>query len=241
MNRSFKDELKLIYDAPEPVRKDAFLKQHHRREITIGELIKTQAGYISKFSWFGSLVLFLTAIVFARYISNDTIWAMASLMPAFAMLLLVENGRAAYYGMVELELSSRFSLCVAGMARLAAVGMTQMFLVLLLLPIFTFYEIGTIIQGAAYLLVPYLASVILGLMAARKLKSKDSIYGCIGSALVVEVVQYIAYNIQPAMYAPRYQFIWIILLLGALIITAWQLYRTSRGMEELRWNWSQAN
>lgn len=237
---NFKEELKLIYDATEPVRKDAFLKKYRRREISIWKLCRIQAGYISKLSWIGSVVLFVMAMVFARYLSEDTIWALASLMPVFAMLLLVENRRAEYYGMMELELSSRFSLCVAGMARLAVVGMTQMFLVLMLLPFFDFYEIGSKMQGMAYLIVPYLASVILGLIAARKLNSRDSIYGCIGSALFVEAVQYIAYNTQPEIYAPRYQTVWMILLFVAFLITVWQLYKTGREMEEMKWNLSQA-
>lgn len=241
MNKDLKNELKAIYDAPAPIRKDTFLKQHHRREISLWDFIKIQAGYVSKLSWIGSLVLFAIALVFARYVDDDTIWAMASLMPAFAILLLVENGRSAYYGMAELELASRFSLCTVGMARLGAISIGQVILFLFLIPVFVLYEIGTVIQGAAYLLVPYLASVVLGLVVSRKLNSKGGIYGCIGSALFVEVSQYFAYTVQPEIYAPQNQFIWMLLLIGAIIITVWQVRITSRGMEELKWNWSSAN
>lgn len=240
MKKSFKEELQVIYDAPAPIHKDAFLKQHHRREITIWDFIKIQAGYVSKLSWIGSLVLFSVALVFVRYVSNHTAWAMASLMPVFAVLLLVENGRSTYYGMAELELASRFSLCAVGMARLAAIGIVQIVLFMFLIPVFTLCEIGTVIQGAAYLLVPYLASVILGLIVSRKLNEKDGIYGCIGSALFIEGLQYFAYTSHPAIYAPQNQFGWGILLIGAIIITVWQIRITSREMEELKWNWSSA-
>lgn len=240
MKKSFKDELKVIYDVPAPINKNAFLKQHHRREISMWEFIKIQAGYVSKVSWIGSLFLFSIALVFARYISDDTIWAMASLMPVFAILLLVENGRSAYYGMAELELASRFSLCVVGMARLASIGIVQVVLFLLLIPVFVLCNVGTMLQGATYLLVPYLASVTFGLIVSRKLNSKNSIYGCIGSALFVEGLQYFTYTFQPAIYAPQNQFVWGILLVGAIIITVWQLRITSRGMEELKWNCSPA-
>lgn len=240
MNKSMKDELKAIYDAPAPIHKDTFLKQHHRREISMLGFIKIQAGYVSKLSWVGSLLLFALAIIFAHYVSDDTTWAIASLMPVFAVLLLVENGRSSYYGMAELELTSRFSLCVVGMARLASIGIVQVVLFLLLIPVFVFCNVGTMLQCATYLLVPYLASVTLGLIVSRKLNSKNSIYGCIGSALFVEGLQYFTYTFQPAIYAPQNQFVWGILLFSAITITVWQLRVTVRGMEELKWNWSSA-
>ena len=240
MNKRLKDELKAIYDAPAPIRKDAFLKQHHRREVSMLEFIKIQASYVSKLSWVGSLLIFALAVVFAHYVSDDTIWAIASLMPVFAVLLLVENGRSAYYGMDELELASRFSLCVVGMARLAAIGMVQAVLFLLLIPAFALFELGTVIQGAAYLLVPYLASVTLGLIVSRKMNGKNSIYGCVGAALFVEGLQYCTYVIQPTIYATQNQLVWGILLFSAIIITVWQFRVTVRGMEEMKWNWSPA-
>lgn len=240
LNKSLKDKLKAIYDAPAPMRKDAFLKQYHRREISMLKFIKIQASYVSKLSWVGSLLIFALAITFACYVSDDTTWAIASLMPAFSVLLLTENGRSIYYDMAELELASRFSLCVVGIARLAAIGMVQVVLFLLLIPAFDFFEIGTVIQGATYLLVPYLASVSLGLIVSRKLSGKNSIYGCIGAALFVEILQYCTYIIQPTIYAPQNQHLWGILLISAIIITVWQLRITVRGMEELKWNWSPA-
>lgn len=63
MNKKIKRALADMFDAPPPVNKTSFLKQHRRRELGRWELVRLQARYIRWWVWVLSLVL--SAFIFA--------------------------------------------------------------------------------------------------------------------------------------------------------------------------------
>ena len=57
-----------------------------------------------------SFLLIIPALLGTYYIDLNTIWVISSLIPFLALLAVTESTRPAVYGMIEFEISTRFSL-----------------------------------------------------------------------------------------------------------------------------------
>ncbi len=137
MKQHLRQELKNVFDAPQPLHKRAFLRTLEQPKISIPAFILTQFGYIRRWVWIVSALVFVLSATGAAGLSQDTVWVASALMPLLALTVVSESGRSQNYEMAELEMATRFSLRSVVLARLGILGMENLIVLSLLLPVDT--------------------------------------------------------------------------------------------------------
>lgn len=134
MKQHLRQELKNVFDAPQPLHKRAFLRALEQPKISIFAFVLTQLGYIRRWVWIVSALVFVLSAAGAAGLPSDTVWVASALMPLLALTVVSESGRSQNYEMAELEMATRFSLRSVVLARLGILGMENLIVLVLLLP-----------------------------------------------------------------------------------------------------------
>lgn len=190
MRRSLKSELKCVFDAPEPMRKKAFLRTLEQPKTSVFAFVLSQLGYIRKWVWIVSALVFILSMMGAAGLQEDTIWVTSALMPLLALTVVSESGRSGIYGMAELEMATRFSLRSVVLARLGILGVENLF-ILGLLSVGIWRQGGSTLYGAGVptwgvcMLLPYLLTTFAGLAVVRRLRGREAVYICAGIAACI--------------------------------------------------------
>lgn len=236
MNKKLKDALKDSFEAPMPVKKEEFLRGIQMPPINSFEFVYSQATYIHKWIWVLSVMIFSVALIGAEYLSKNMLWCISSFMPLLALTIITESGRSETFGMTEFELSARFSLKSVVLARLGILGIANLILICMLVPLAIMNSETTILQTGIYLICPYLLTAFLGLWVVRKIHGKETIYLCTGIATSVSFGNMILYQSFPLIF-DKHIFIWWIAAFVTLGIgVANQCYQVIKQTEELVWN-----
>lgn len=185
MKQHLRQELKNVFDAPQPLHKRAFLRTLEQPKISIPAFILTQFGYIRRWVWIVSALVFVLSAAGAAGLSQDTVWVASALMPLLALTVVSESGRSQNYEMAELEMATRFSLRSVVLARLGILGMENLIVLVLLLPVETARQGGTVVQAGVYVLVPYLMTTFSGLWIVRRIHGREAVYICAGTAVCI--------------------------------------------------------
>lgn len=135
MKQHLRQELKNVFDAPQPLHKRAFLRTLEQPKISILAFVLTQLGYIRRWVWIISALVFVLSAAGAAGLPSDTVWVASALMPLLALTVVSESGRSQNYEMAELEMATRFSLRSVVLARLGILGMENLIVLGLLLPV----------------------------------------------------------------------------------------------------------
>ncbi len=135
MNSNMKRLLKECFEAPEPKKKREFIASLPSPDVSIMDFLLSQAAYIPKWIWSLSALIFVVALVGAGYLKKDMLWCVSACMPLLALAPVTESGRSQRWNMAELEMSSRFSLKSVLLARLGILGLADLLLFFLLLPL----------------------------------------------------------------------------------------------------------
>lgn len=236
MKAEMKEALREAFKAPEPVRKEAFLRTVPPAQIGHMAFMITQIGYIKKWVWIVSAAVFAAALKGAFALGNDTVWMLSAMMPFIALALTTENAKSAAYEMEELETASRFSLRSVMLARMGILGFFHMILLCLFIILCRPDSAYAFLQTGVYLTVPYLLTTTLGLALVRRLHGKESLYVCMGVAVFVSVFHMILAGGARILYQEKYFPKWIvafIVLFAALIAECYQMINR---MEEPTWN-----
>lgn len=232
ISKKEKELLQQAFGAPASRNKRAFLRRMPRQEVGLGTLILSQAAYIRKWVWAVSFLLFGLVVLLAQYVELDIIWMLSAIMPFAALLIVLEFARSSAYGMSELEMSSRFSLRTILLARMVMLGAVQLIGLLLTIPVTRV----RLLQNGVYLLVPYLLTAMLGLVAVRRLHGKESMYVCGSISAFVCVLCPLLPHFAPVLYEEQSAMLWLlaaVLLLAGLVK---EYKKTMNQMEELLWN-----
>ena len=153
-------------------------------------------------------------------------------MPLLALGIITECGRAEVYKMAELEMSTRFSIKSAVLARLGIIGGVSLILICAVTPI-----IGSdILRTGVYILCPYLLTAYLGFLAVRKIHGRESMYVCVGIATAVSVLNIIFSSELSALCIPENFVLWGAALAVLGIGTAVQCYKMIKQTEDLTWS-----
>lgn len=236
MNKKLKKAIKEAFLAPAPRKKKEFLQSIPQPSFGTAAFLSYQASYIRRRIWAFDLFIFITALLAAGFMEQDTLWNVSALMPLLALTILTESGRSKAYGMAEFEMSTRFSLKSIVLARLGILGITNMLFLILLIPLAVRNNGTTLFQTGVYMLCPYLITTFFGLLAVRKIHGKESIYLCAGIAVSVSFVSLILHQILPVVYK-NYYFVWwvgfLFLFLGGTLRESYKIIKQS---EELAWN-----
>ncbi len=125
------EQLTRLFNAPEPERKRAFLRQLPIRPVNMGQILCQQYFYISK--WARLPVIFLLMVILYLYLfhRSELLPATLALMPFLAVTVATESTRSVLHGMEELEAVSRFSLKSVLLARMGILGIENLFLAFL--------------------------------------------------------------------------------------------------------------
>lgn len=236
MNRDMKERLKEYFAAPEPERKGHFLNSLPAKPVGLSDFLLFQAAYIPKWVWGLSVLVFAPALVGAGFLKKDMLWCISACMPILALALVAESGRSERWGMAELEMSTRFSRKSILLARLGILGLADLLLFFLLLPLAYMNGDRSLLETGIYMLCPYLLTVFLGLWASRRVHGRECAWVCGAIALGVSLGNTLMYQSIQGFYAPT-GFRWwaaAFVLLSAGV--AGQCYKTIKEKEAPVWN-----
>lgn len=227
-----KEMLKQLFAAPEPKRKRAFLRSLPRQEVGLWNLVLSQAAYIRKWVWAASFLVFGSVVVLSKYMKLESIWVLSAVMPFGALLLILELARSTAYGMTELEMTSRFSLRTVLFARMSMLGAAQLFG---LIPVAVVLGVQ-LLKSGVYILVPYLLTAVLGLIAVRRLTGRESLFVCGSISVGVCALCPLSRLYIPALYGAE-SFVWWGLATVLLAVVLMKEYgKTMNHLEEFTWN-----
>ena len=225
MKHEIREQLRVICEAPPPLRKKEFVRRWNQPQMSMWEVFCSQAAYIRKWIWVFSAVVFAVAVFGTTMAAEDFMWMVSALTPFLAVTILAESGRSEDYGMAELEMATRFSLRSVLFARLAILGTENALLMCLLLLAGIWRGGEGAFQIGMCILIPYLLTSFIGLCIVRRRKGNEAMYFCMGTAIAVSVFVFCSKEMFTKIYR-AYDSIWwgcIILLLGVGVI---RQYRT---------------
>lgn len=235
VSKDMKKMLATAFEAPEPLRKEKFLRKLPKAQISHTEFMLLQAAYMKKWVWIVSVLVLGIALKGASFLERNMLGVFSALMPFIALTVTTENTKSAAYGMEELEMASRFSLRSVVLARMGILGGVHFVLICCLIPVSLQNQIYGPLQAGVYLTVPYLLTVIPGLMAARRIHGKESGYVCAGIAVIVSVA-FIMQGSNGIIYRERYFSWWLAAFFVLIIMLGAEWRRTIKETEELAWN-----
>lgn len=233
MKQALKKELKHIFEAPAPLHKKEFLLKLEEPKMSIYEFILSQIGYIRKWIWGISILVFTVSLVGAVMLSFDMLWGISALTPLLALSIISESGRSEVYEMAELEMATRFSLRSVVFARLGILSIENLVLLCLLLPIGIWNNMLSPIKAGIYIITPFLLTTFMGLYIVRKFRGHDAIYLYVGLAICVSFSVFFFRFTFPQIYQENYLMWWIVGVLLLCIGTVKQYCRMVNRMEEL--------
>lgn len=187
--KQLQEALKRFYEAPPPKEKGRFL-EFLSQELPSpgpgrGSFLRVQAGYIGKWNWGISLAVLLAGIWAADSGSRELFQLIAAAVPFLALALAAETGRSARYGMEELELAARFSLKAVVAARMGILGIGNLMLLGILIPVWGDLEGNGLWQTGCALFIPYFLTAFLQLWVVRKFRGSENMYACFGITVLV--------------------------------------------------------
>ena len=236
--KEWKEELQRAFEPPAPVRKKEFIRGLDRPGIGLCGFLMIQAGYIRKWVWFVSVFAFFSSLIGAMVLSADMLWWISAWMPLLALTIVTESGRSENYEMAELEMATRFSLKSVLLARLGILGVENLLLLCLLLPVGLCNNLTGPIQAGLYLLTPFLLTVFLGLLIMRRFRGREAFYLYTGIAAVISVMVIFLHDSVPRLYGEDCLIWWAVAAAVLGIGTVKQYDQFINGMEDLLWNLS---
>lgn len=189
-NKQITQELFSYYQAPKPDRKQEFLQHFSEPGMTSWQFMRVQAGYIKKWIWGISVVLLLLLLSCCSFFHKDILNVMASFAPFIAMSLLAESSRSYVYGMEELELATRFSLKSILLARMGILAVFHLFLLFVMVSFSAGSSAGQYCLAGIRILLPYFASISIGLPLIRRFHGRESGYLCVAISVIVSILSW---------------------------------------------------
>lgn len=240
MNKKLKNDIQKAFEAPTPNQQEKmrFLRTLPKPKISMWQFILTQATFLRKSTLLISLTLIIPALLGTYYIDLNTIWVISSLIPFLALLAVTESTRSAVYGMIEFEMSTRFSLKSVVLARLSILGMLDFIILCCVIPLCHINSEFSLFQTAIYLFVPYLLTVNISLWITRHFQGKESIYACMSIAVLISVLNANLHFITKFIYQFSYFNWWLLLAVILIVGMINEISRTIKQTEEFRWNLS---
>lgn len=232
----WKNELMSAFSLPPPMGKRAFLRQTTGYQMTFIDFLHSQLWYIKKWVWCLAVLIVAINILGTAVLSLDMLWVIASCTPILAMTLLSETGRSERYQMDELERSTRFSLRSVILGRFAILGLTNLLVLCLLIPISLLNTTINPLAGGLYITTPFLLTVCIGLAITRTYRGQTALYGCWATAFFISISVILSHLRMPSLYHEQH-ILWWTFSFTALCITIKKHFAgIIQQTEELLWN-----
>lgn len=238
MNKQIKQSIQIAFEAPKPnqQKKARFLRTLPQPQISMWQFILIQTAYLRKWILFLSVSLLFPALIGAYYIEKNTLWVVSAFIPFLGLLAVTENARSMVYGMNEFEMSARFSLKSVILARMGILGALDFFVLCCLTPLCSIGNHFSLFQTGIYLLVPYLLTVNINLWITRCFHSKETVYSCMGVAVIISGANAGLHFIADSVYQFSYIKWWSVLFIFLVGRMIYEIYCTIKQTEELSWN-----
>jgi hypothetical protein len=234
-----KKEMRLLYPAPAPQRKEQFLRELSYPQSSPLETIAVQIGYIRKFVWILSLLLITSALAFGNSYWQQAedygmLWCVSAVTPLLAALAVTETFRSAAYGMAELEMSAKHNLQQILLIRMGAIGGVDFLLIMAALPFLVKKEQISMFRGAVYLMAPWLCTCVLAFQIEKYAKGRDSIWYCCALGLFFSGISLGTENFQETVYGNEAFYLWLIVFFVFAAVLANQIWQICHQAE--KWN-----
>lgn len=184
-DKPWKQGLQQVYLPPAARNKQAFLKQFQQPELSTFRFLLTQAAYLRPWNWLVSVGILVAALLITRNYNPQEVWRVSALLPFAALATVTELSRSARYHMEELELSARFSLKTLLMARLTLLGLGNLVLLAVLLPLVAGWSQLPLAQTGCMLLCPYCLTSLICLVLSRRVRGSKVVFLCAVAAAAV--------------------------------------------------------
>ncbi len=231
----WKNEIKQAYAPPPPLRKREFLR-NQQPCMSVPHFLLSQLGYIRKWVWLASALIYFTAIIVAWADSPYVVLLISACTPLLALTIISECGRSECYEMAELEMATRFSLRSVVLARLSLLGIFNLLLLVLLILIgcgSSTYQPFTV---GIYISVPFLLACFLCLFISQTYRGQNGLYFCVGSTFCISIFVLFSHFSIEFIYEEQ-NIIWWTVGIIALCIGIWnQSVKIINQTEELLWN-----
>lgn len=238
MNKKLKNEIAKAFHAPAPSRKTSFIRSIPRPYISTKTFMLSQIPFIKTSVWLFSSLVLLPAVWGAYFTNENTVWVVSAFIPFLALLFITESAKSAIYGMNELEMAARFSLKSIVLARMSILGIFNVILLGILIPICHVANNISLIQTGVYLLAPYLLTTSTSLYLVRKFVNKEVLYWCMAIAVLVSGINMMLRYMADFLFQPNDMVWWgltVLLLLGFVVK---ELYQTFKKTEGIIWNFA---
>lgn len=239
LKRELKRKRQGFYPVEPPKGKKEFLSHLPYPQASPWETVWVQVAYIHKSVWVFSALLVIAALLAglavlgdgaeeARALGNGIgqaavpenglvaggegyrwLWSISAVMPALALLAVMETFRSSAYGMAEMEMAAKHSLPQVLLVRMLAIGAVDFGLSLL--------GASLAVQGTGlgwpralvYLFVPWLCTCVLSLQAQKYRRGREAAwYGMICAAAVSFAGTY-GMGYREIIYGKQGFFLWL--------------------------------
>ena len=232
---NWKTALSRAFAPPPPLKKASFLMELPPPAMPPHRFLITQIGYIRKWVWCVSALVFLSALYSAHFLPRDAIWITAACTPLLALSLIAESGRSQFYGMEELEMATRFSFKSVTLARLGILGLMDLGLLILLIPLGVH---AAPLSAGVCIVTPYLGTCFAGLWILRHFKGREAMYACGGVTLCVSFSVTLSHSQLPFLYQENCLAWWAAAAI-VLCVSAGKQYKAFiQEQEEFSWSLS---
>lgn len=232
MDRIMKEQLKKLYEAPEPAGKRAFFRSMELQPLSIRNILGMQFFYISKWEWVLSVLLIGGTVILDRLYEQNVLGMLLAMIPFLAVASVSDSVRSVTWGMSELEMSARFSLKSIVLARMVITGIVNIVLELFL----AFLAGGDFCENILYLLVPYLVSAYGSLVLVRNIAGRDGVFACIGFGVLVGAAAGFSSLQFTWFYQTKYAGLWLMAVCFLVYLTYRESKRSIQKMEDIVWN-----
>lgn len=238
MKKDIENELKKHYQnvppMPNPdgvnqtvIRAREAIHPSEEEALSFWRFLFSQFGFIRKKVWIAQLFIILACGLALFYLPEEakTIAIISAAAPLIVLTNVFELSRSYTHGMVEIELSTRYSLKQLMIARLSVLGMVDIFCLTILLVISGVQLSIETYAIILYAFVPFLITCFACLLVLNHIKRKECNYYCaavgfsISLAIGIGTVQY------PQIYELAAIWVWLILFILSLAGLVFEINR----------------
>ncbi len=233
--KKLKRELKLVYDAPAPEKKEAFLGSMGPDYLSTVEFLWLQLSYVIKCVWVLSAGLLAIALSAGQYLEEELVVLLSSVMPFLALTILTESAKSGAYHMDEIELATRFSLKSVLFARMGILTALHCGVILVLALCLKSLDL-LVMSNLYYIIVPYFLTICIGIHLIRRFQGRESVYICFTTPVLVSCFTYYSRRMLPVLYSSKMEGWWLVILLSVIFFAgkeAFLFFQTDGG---LSWN-----
>jgi hypothetical protein len=240
VRNNLEKELKSVFEAPTPTRKNFFLNQLDYPKARRIDFIKSQLGYIRKRIWLLSALLFIGTLLELYFykVSTSFVWVVSSALPFISLVSMSEIARSTTYNMDELEMSCKHNFLEVSLIRLGILGVANFTVLISILLLFMgktdfgFFRLGL------YLTTPFLLNCYSSLFVINRLKSRETTYicGCVTAFISISNA-FLTMQVND-IYDERYYLFWTLSIIILAVLSSRELVKLIKKMEELHWSLS---